>query len=139
MSKVPLSIESLLQKQKEEREAAAKPKFLTKEERAKLAIEKRTQEIREQKARDEEKRREREALEREAGQLRQREQERYGGGSGAGRHGGGRCIIEEDEVAETTIGTGIDHLQMRRLAPVPNKGAAFQPDLELNAPKITRL
>ncbi|KAG8932362.1 mRNA splicing protein prp28 [Tulasnella sp. 417] len=91
MSKVPLSIESLLQKQKEEREAAAKPKFLTKEERAKLAIEKRTQEIREQKARDEEKRRDREALEREAEQLRQREQERYGGGSGgAGRHGGGR-------------------------------------------------
>lgn len=48
-------------------------------------------------------------------------------------------IVEEDEVAETTIGTGIDHPQMRRLAPVPNRAAAFQPDLELNGPKITRL
>ncbi|KAG8906275.1 mRNA splicing protein prp28 [Tulasnella sp. 403] len=81
-SKVPLSIESLLQKQREEREAAAKPKFLSKEERAKLAIEKREQEIREQRQREEQKRTERELLERDAEQLRAQQ---YGGG----RYGGG--------------------------------------------------
>ncbi|KAI0065444.1 hypothetical protein BV25DRAFT_1690344 [Artomyces pyxidatus] len=62
----PLSIESLLQKQKAEKDAAAKPKFLSKEERAKLAIEKRAQEIQDQRAKEEESRRDREALEREA-------------------------------------------------------------------------
>lgn len=89
----PLSIESLLQKQKQEREAAAKvtlailrkwnadlihvqPKFLSKEERAKIAIAKRAAELREQRERDEKSRTDREALEREAEELRQREQER---------------------------------------------------------------
>lgn len=104
----PLSIETLLQKQKAEKEAAAKviaraypvrcrvlteciqPKFLTKEQRAQLAIEKRAQEIREQKEKEERAKREREALEREAEEIRQREREReraarYGSG------GGGRC------------------------------------------------
>ncbi|KAG2158349.1 P-loop containing nucleoside triphosphate hydrolase protein [Suillus bovinus] len=72
----PLSIESLLQKQKQEREAAAKPKFLSKEERAKIAIAKRAAELREQRERDEKARTDRETLEREAEELRQREQER---------------------------------------------------------------
>ncbi|KAG2144741.1 P-loop containing nucleoside triphosphate hydrolase protein [Suillus cothurnatus] len=72
----PLSIESLLQRQKEEREAAAKPKFLSKEERAKIAIAKRAAELREQRERDEKSRTDREALEREAEEVRQREQER---------------------------------------------------------------
>lgn len=64
----PLSIESLLQQQRKEKEAASKvriivqlsmraelicvyvqPKFLSKEERAKIAIAKRAQEIREEK------------------------------------------------------------------------------------------
>lgn len=72
----PLSIESLLQRQKEEREAAAKPKFLSKEERAKIAIAKRTAELREQRERDEKSRVDREVLEREAEEVRQREQER---------------------------------------------------------------
>ncbi|EMD38420.1 hypothetical protein CERSUDRAFT_105018 [Gelatoporia subvermispora B] len=83
----PLSIESLLQKQKAEKEAASKPRFLTKEQRAKLAVEKREQEIKEQKDREERARREREVLEHEAEGLRQRERERertsrYGGGGG---------------------------------------------------------
>ncbi|QRW26973.1 DEAD/DEAH box helicase [Rhizoctonia solani] len=46
MSRTPLSIESLVEKQKAEQEAASKPKFLTREERAKLAIERRAAEIR---------------------------------------------------------------------------------------------
>ncbi|KAG2157334.1 P-loop containing nucleoside triphosphate hydrolase protein [Suillus clintonianus] len=72
----PLSIESLLQKQKEEREAAAKPKFLSKEERAKIAIAKRAAELKEQRERDEKSRVDRDGLEREAEEVRQREQER---------------------------------------------------------------
>ncbi|KAJ7489800.1 P-loop containing nucleoside triphosphate hydrolase protein [Mycena galericulata] len=77
----PLSIESLLQKQKQEKEAASKPKFLSKEERAKLAIAKRAQEIREQKEKDELTRKDRAALEQEAEELRAKErggQNRYG-------------------------------------------------------------
>ncbi|KAL4077038.1 P-loop containing nucleoside triphosphate hydrolase protein [Scleroderma yunnanense] len=82
----PLSIESLLQRQREEKEAAAKPKFLSKEERAKLAIARRAAELREQREREEKIKREKETLEREAEDVRQRERERdravrYGGGS----------------------------------------------------------
>ncbi|KAJ6630704.1 P-loop containing nucleoside triphosphate hydrolase protein [Mycena sp. CBHHK59/15] len=69
----PLSIESLLQKQRQEKEAASKPKFLSKEERAKLAIANRAQEIREQKEKDERARRDRAALEQEAEELRTKE------------------------------------------------------------------
>ncbi|KAL1745621.1 P-loop containing nucleoside triphosphate hydrolase protein [Schizophyllum fasciatum] len=68
--KEPLSIESLLQKQRAEKEAASKPKFLSKEERAKLAIAKRAAEIREQKEKDERARKEREDLERQAEEVR---------------------------------------------------------------------
>ncbi|KAI0831431.1 DEAD-domain-containing protein [Trametes gibbosa] len=85
----PLSIESLLQKQKEEKEAAAKPKFLTKEQRAQLAIQKRAQEIKEQKAKDDYAKRDREALEREAEEIRQRDRERERS-SRYGHDGGGR-------------------------------------------------
>ncbi|KAF5330805.1 hypothetical protein D9619_005791 [Psilocybe cf. subviscida] len=85
----PLSIENLLQKQREEKEAASKPKFLTKEERAKLAIAKRSQEIKEDRERQEASRRDRETLESQADELAQRERNsRYGGGGGGG--GGGR-------------------------------------------------
>ncbi|KAI5834125.1 P-loop containing nucleoside triphosphate hydrolase protein [Schizophyllum commune Tattone D] len=66
----PLSIESLLQKQRAEKEAASKPKFLSKEERAKLAIAKRAAEIREQKEKEERARKEREDLERQAEEIR---------------------------------------------------------------------
>ncbi|KAF7793189.1 hypothetical protein EIP86_004298 [Pleurotus ostreatoroseus] len=93
----PLSIESLLQKQKEEKEAAAKPKFLTKEQRAKLAIERRAQELKEQRERDTRAREERQELEKEAEEYRQHERERerssrYGGGGGRydNRHEHGR-------------------------------------------------
>ncbi|PPQ86849.1 hypothetical protein CVT25_012568 [Psilocybe cyanescens] len=81
----PLSIENLLQRQREEKEAASKPKFLTKEERAKLAIAKRAQEIKEEREKNEAARRDREVLEREAEELSQRN--RYGGGGGgSGRY-----------------------------------------------------
>ncbi|TFK54978.1 P-loop containing nucleoside triphosphate hydrolase protein [Heliocybe sulcata] len=74
MSKAePLSIESLLAKQKAEKEAAAKPRFLTKEERAKLAIEKRQQEIRERHEKEARSKQERETMERQAEELRERE------------------------------------------------------------------
>ena len=97
----PLSIESLLQKQKVEKEAASKvclathvskcptlslklqPKFLSKEERAKIAIAKRAQEIKEQKEKDDKSKRDRDALEQEAEDIRQKEwsqPNRYGGG-----------------------------------------------------------
>ncbi|KAF8636666.1 hypothetical protein AX17_003472 [Amanita inopinata Kibby_2008] len=68
----PLSIESLLQKQREEKEAASKPKFLSKGERAKLAIVEREQELKQQKELEERRRYEREALVREAEEIRQR-------------------------------------------------------------------
>ncbi|KAF5391268.1 hypothetical protein D9757_001986 [Collybiopsis confluens] len=74
----PLSIESLLQKQKAEKEAASKPKFLSKEERAALAIAKRSQEIKEQKVKSETARKDREALEKEAEDIRYRDNRRYG-------------------------------------------------------------
>ncbi|KAF4615458.1 hypothetical protein D9613_002960 [Agrocybe pediades] len=81
----PLSIENLLQKQREEKEAASKPKFLTKEERAKIAIAKRAEEIRLERERLESARKDREQLEREAEELAQRERNgRYGGGGGGG-------------------------------------------------------
>ncbi|KAJ7063213.1 P-loop containing nucleoside triphosphate hydrolase protein [Mycena amicta] len=77
----PLSIESLLQKQKQDKEAAAKPKFLSKEERATIAIAKRAQEIREQKEKEESTKRDRAALEQEAEDLRHKDRQsssRYG-------------------------------------------------------------
>lgn len=66
----------------------SQPKFLSKEERAKLAIAKRAQEIREQKEKDENTRKDRDMLEREADELRQKgrtqsaSSNRYGGGGG---------------------------------------------------------
>ncbi|GLB35034.1 putative DEAD box helicase family protein [Lyophyllum shimeji] len=75
----PLSIESLLQKQKADKEAASKPKFLSKEERAKIAIAQRAKEIQEQKEREEKARRDREVLEREAEELRRKERAQGGG------------------------------------------------------------
>ncbi|PAV23639.1 pre-mRNA-splicing ATP-dependent RNA helicase PRP28 [Pyrrhoderma noxium] len=82
----PLSIESLLEKQRAEREAASKPKFLTKEERAKIAIAKRAEEIRDQREKEESQKKEREQFEREAEAIRAKERageerSRYGRGS----------------------------------------------------------
>ncbi|KAH8815161.1 pre-mRNA-splicing ATP-dependent RNA helicase-like protein prp28 [Xylogone sp. PMI_703] len=50
-SRGPLSIEDILKKKKEADEAAAKPKFLSKAAREKLALEKRAREVEEQKRR----------------------------------------------------------------------------------------
>ncbi|KAJ1310397.1 hypothetical protein OPQ81_007135 [Rhizoctonia solani] len=69
MSRTPLSIESLVEKQRAEQEAASKPKFLTREERAKLAIERRAAEIRAEREKEQRAREERERLEREAQDL----------------------------------------------------------------------
>ena len=60
------------------------PKFLSKEERAKIAIAKRAQEIKEQKEKEDKTKQDRDALEREAEDIRQKERSqpnRYGGGS----------------------------------------------------------
>lgn len=68
----------------------SQPKFLSREERATLAIQKRSQEIKEQKEKDEKQRHEREALEKQADELHIREQrDAYGGGRYGG--GNGRC------------------------------------------------
>ncbi|TFK42667.1 P-loop containing nucleoside triphosphate hydrolase protein [Crucibulum laeve] len=87
----PLSIESLLQKQRQEKEAAAKPKFLSKEERASLAIAKRSEEIKQQKEKEDSAKRERERLEHDADELSRKDRgqsDRYGGGGGGGGGGG---------------------------------------------------
>ncbi|KAH9005212.1 P-loop containing nucleoside triphosphate hydrolase protein [Lactarius hatsudake] len=83
----PLSIESLLQKQKEEREAAARPKFLSREERANIAIAKRSQEIQEEKRKEEDNRKNREELEREAEAIRRRERDTKYTTSNSARYG----------------------------------------------------
>lgn len=109
----PLSIESLLEKQRAEKEAASKvryscrtlgsyianvglmqPKFLSKEERAKIAIAKRAQEIREQKEKEDAQRQRREDFEKEAEAVRaqEREQERNRDRERDDRYGrGSRC------------------------------------------------
>jgi ATP-dependent RNA helicase DDX23/PRP28 len=87
----PLSVEDILAKQKAEKEAAAKPKFLSKAERAKLALEKRNAEVKDQQAREEEERSARIAFEQKLEEERKRSEEsRYngGGGPGNGRQGG---------------------------------------------------
>nr|XP_018905630.1 PREDICTED: probable ATP-dependent RNA helicase DDX23 [Bemisia tabaci] len=64
--KEPLSLEELLAKKKAEEEARSKPKFLTKEERAKEAMRKREQEVEEMRKRMEEERKKRLQFTREA-------------------------------------------------------------------------
>ncbi|EGN95415.1 hypothetical protein SERLA73DRAFT_162301 [Serpula lacrymans var. lacrymans S7.3] len=95
----PLSIESLLQKQRQEKEAASKPKFLSKEERATIAIAKRAQELREQRERDEKSKQDRDTLERDAEEVRQRErnQSRYGAGGGGSRYDDRYAHPEKDK------------------------------------------
>ncbi|KAK8850535.1 pre-mRNA-splicing ATP-dependent RNA helicase PRP28 [Kwoniella newhampshirensis] len=85
----PLSVEDILAKQKAEKEAAAKPKFLSKAERQKLALEKRNAEVREQQEREEAENRQRSEFDRAAEEERRRvEQARYGAdvGGGGGRY-----------------------------------------------------
>ncbi|KZT60424.1 pre-mRNA-splicing ATP-dependent RNA helicase PRP28 [Calocera cornea HHB12733] len=79
----PLSIQALLEKQRAEQEATSKPKFLTKAERQKLALERREQEIKEQKDKEERSRQERETLESKAHELRYEGQGQHRPGRGA--------------------------------------------------------
>ncbi|KAI7894801.1 P-loop containing nucleoside triphosphate hydrolase protein [Mucor mucedo] len=58
--RVPISIEELIQKKEQEKKATEKPVFLTKEQRAKLALEKRQLEVEEQRQRQLEERKARE-------------------------------------------------------------------------------
>ena len=51
-SRTPLSVEEMLKRKRDEEEAKSKPKFLTKEERARIAIEKRNKEIEARKAQE---------------------------------------------------------------------------------------
>lgn len=73
---------------------ARQPRFLTKEQRAQLAIQKRAQEIKDQREREDRAKQDREALEREAEEIRARERERerssrYGSGGG----GRSECFV----------------------------------------------
>lgn len=123
----PISIETLLQKQKQEKEAAARasilhlwqysrthispqPKFLTKEERAKLAIAKRAQEIREEKEKGDREKQDREALEREAEEIRVRDKDR--GRDSRYGSGGGRCQCPVNPLQLQTITRSPFYLQM---------------------------
>jgi ATP-dependent RNA helicase DDX23/PRP28 len=91
----PISIETLLRKQKEEKEAAARvspptpqrvpagltltppqPKFLTKAQRADLALAKQNREEQERKEKEERERKSRDALERDAEEFRARDRDR---------------------------------------------------------------
>jgi ATP-dependent RNA helicase DDX23/PRP28 len=86
----PLSVEDILARQKAQKEEASKPKFLTKADRAKIALQKRNAEVKEQQLREEEEKRSRADFERAAEEERRRAEEaRYGGG-GRNGYGGGR-------------------------------------------------
>ncbi|THH33957.1 hypothetical protein EUX98_g227 [Antrodiella citrinella] len=141
----PLSIESLLKKQKEEKEAAAKPKFLTKEQRAQLAIEKRTQEIKEEREKTLRTQKDREVLEREAEEIRQSERDReratsrYGSGGRYddrydnrdrdrdSRYGGGRRDNNRDRRDDRRGSQQHHQQQQQQQQPPPLAPVASQP------------
>ncbi|CAO3702838.1 unnamed protein product [Rhizopus stolonifer] len=79
--RVPVSIEELIKKREEEKKETEKPKFLTKEERAKIALEKRQKEVDEKKKKQEEDRKKRDefdyAAEDEYRRISQRRPDRY--------------------------------------------------------------
>ncbi|WVQ95663.1 pre-mRNA-splicing ATP-dependent RNA helicase PRP28 [Kwoniella sp. CBS 9459] len=81
----PLSVEDIVAKQKADKEAASKPKFLSKADRAKIALEKRNAEVKEQQEREEAERRQRIEFDRAAEEERRRaDQARYGAYDGRG-------------------------------------------------------
>ncbi|GAA6011281.1 hypothetical protein JCM10207_008286 [Rhodosporidiobolus poonsookiae] len=87
-AKTPLSIEALLQKQKQDKEAQSRPKFLSKQERQALALQKRAQEVEAQKDRELEAHKRRDELElkaRQEGREFSRVPEQHGGGGQGGR------------------------------------------------------
>jgi len=83
----PLSVEDILAKQKAEKEASAKPKFLSKAERAKIALEKRNAEVKSQQQKDEEEKAARIAFERQVEDERRKNEEARYAGNGGGRYG----------------------------------------------------
>jgi ATP-dependent RNA helicase DDX23/PRP28 len=85
----PLSVDDILLKQKAEKEAASKPKFLTKEQRAALALEKRNAEVKQQQQREDQDRESRVQLEKAVEGERRRDDGRYGGGGPNGYQNGG--------------------------------------------------
>ena len=86
----PLSVEDILAKQKAEKEAAAKPKFLSKAERAKIALEKRNAEVKSQQQREEEEKAARIAFEQQVEEERRRNEESRYSGNSNGRYGQGQ-------------------------------------------------
>jgi len=86
----PLSVEDILAKQKAEKEAAAKPKFLSKAERAKLALEKRNAEVKSQQQRDEEEKSARIAFEQQVEDERRRSEDNRYSGNSNGRYSQGQ-------------------------------------------------
>ncbi|TXT11093.1 hypothetical protein VHUM_01844 [Vanrija humicola] len=169
MPATPLSVEDILAKQKAEKEAAAKvrrlepltkladpraqPKFLTKAQRAALALEKRAQEVTEQKAREQADRAERDKLDRAADAEARRQQEaaRYGGRGDerdrrdgprdyrGGRDGGLDYRDRDDRRRDDRRGDGRDDRRDDRRGDRGRKGGAApapaaaggDPDLEI--------
>ncbi|KNE66223.1 hypothetical protein AMAG_10461 [Allomyces macrogynus ATCC 38327] len=87
--KEPLSLEDVVKRQAQQKEAGSKPKFLSKEERAKLALERRAKEVEAIHEREAEEKQKRIEFFEEAKKLAQEEQaRRYA--SSSSRSGGGR-------------------------------------------------
>ncbi|KAJ8654783.1 hypothetical protein O0I10_009504 [Lichtheimia ornata] len=64
--RVPISIEELIERKEQEKNAANKPKFLTKEERQRLALERRQKEVEEKRKREEQERQARQSFDMKA-------------------------------------------------------------------------
>ncbi|KWU44258.1 DEAD-domain-containing protein [Rhodotorula sp. JG-1b] len=88
-AKQPLSIESILEQQRLEKEQQAKPKFLSKQERQALALQKRAQEVEAAKERELEAKLKRDQLERTA------RESHYAATGGAYQNGGGPGPVEQ--------------------------------------------
>ncbi|ODQ51680.1 P-loop containing nucleoside triphosphate hydrolase protein [Saitoella complicata NRRL Y-17804] len=118
--RAPLSIEEIMREKREQEAAASKPKFLTKEQRAALALEKRAKEVEEKRRKQDEERRAREQL--------------FNGGSG--RQSDGYDAYRDGSNASmyaappTAPPTGPRHMQGR----IPNGPAAYRTGNSMNAP-----
>lgn len=84
-AKTPLSIEAILEQQRRDKEEQSRPKFLSKQERQALALQKRAQEVEEQKERELDAQRKRDELERQA----RSQRHDLGPSSSSGGGGGG--------------------------------------------------
>ena len=79
-AKTPLSIEAILEQQRRDKEAQSRPKFLSKQERQALALQKRAQEVEDAKERELDAHRKRDQLEEQA--RKERDSLPHGGGGG---------------------------------------------------------